>query len=548
MEPTLLLLPLLGPASLAVVGLLARRETGRNPRRVMAATRIANVLGLAGAGITAVLVAAGGPRTVPLPLLGDWGFMLRLDALSAVMLGLVAFMGAVVLRYSRNYLDGDERHGSFLGRLALTVGCVMMLVLSGHLVQLSVFWALTSFALHRLLLFYPDRRGAVVAARKKWIVARLGDAALAGAAVLLYLTFGTGELALLLERAAEAAGSLGAGAGLAAAEGAGSKIAIPGGVLLPTLLIALSAALKSAQFPAHGWLAEVMETPTPVSALLHAGIINGGTFLVVRLGEVMLLSPPALHLLVVVGGFTALFGSVVLVTQNSVKVALAYSSAAHMGFMLLLCGLGAFPVAILHLVAHSFYKAHAFLSSGSAVEMAQGAVKGPYRRPRLASVLAGMILALGTVWGTGALLGISLTGRPVAMGLAGVLAIALTQLWVRGLDDSQAPLVLGRTLVAAAGTTLAFFTLEAGAARILAGAVPVPETASPATLALMGVVVTAFALTILAQLYLPSLAGTRWGAALYLHLRNGLYANALFDRLVGALRPLPSRTLSTETR
>jgi NAD(P)H-quinone oxidoreductase subunit 5 len=337
------------------------------------------------------------------------------------------------------------------------------------------------------------------------------------------------------------AASLGDGAALASGATAGS--------LLPAgLLVALSAALKSAMFPTHGWLIEVMETPTPVSALLHAGIINGGTFLVVRLGEVMLLAPAALWALIAVGAFTAFFGSVVLTTQNSVKVALAYSSAAHMGFMLMLCGLGAFPVAILHLVAHSFYKAHAFLSSGSAVEMVQGAVKGPDRAPGLASIAMGMLLSVGTLATFSWLLGIPVTERPVTVGLAAILVISLTQLWTRGVDDDPRPVVLGRTLLAASGVTLAFFTLESLAARILIDAVPLAEQVPGVTLGLMSGVVLLFAGTVVAQLRLPALRHSPRWAGLWVHLRNGLYANTWFDRLVGTLRLDGSRRLSAQGR
>lgn len=531
MPPIVWLTPLLAPLALGLVAWFAARRPGPNPTAVIHASRIASVVAVGAAVATALLVVIGGGRSAPLPVVGDLGFVVRLDALSAVMLALVAFMGAVLLRFSSTYLDGDARHGVFLGRFALTVASVMMLVLSGHLVHLAVFWAATSFALHRLLLFYPDRRAAVVAARKKWIVARLGDGLLIAAAVVLYGAFGTGDLASILEMAS----------GFAAAG------ALPAGVGLAAFLVAASAALKSAQFPTHGWLIEVMETPTPVSALLHAGIINGGTFLIVRLGEVVLLSPATLGFLIVVGGWTALFGSIVLVTQNSVKVSLAYSSAAHMGFMLLLCGLGAFPVAILHLVAHSFYKAHAFLSSGSAVESARAAPAAVPRPVTTASVLAGVALSLATVLGIAGLLGISVFHEPVTVGLAGILAVSLTQLWSRGVEDRGSWPVLGRTLMAAAGTTLAFFTLEAGAAALLSDAVARPEGTSVAQRVLMSLIVGAFALTIVAQLRLSALVHTPRWAALYVHLRNGLYANALFDRLVGAYAPAPSNFLPTES-
>ena len=122
--------------------------------------------------------------------------------------------------------------------------------------------------------------------------------------------------------------------------------------------IKLTAALKSAQFPSQAWLLEVMETPTPVSALLHAGILNAGIFLVSRFSDIMVMSPIASYMLIIIGTVTALFASSVMLTQANIKTSLGYSSAGHMGFMMIQCGLGAFPLAILHLVAHSFYKAH----------------------------------------------------------------------------------------------------------------------------------------------------------------------------------------------
>ncbi|MEJ2540653.1 MAG: proton-conducting transporter membrane subunit [Gemmatimonadota bacterium] len=532
MEPIWTVLPLLAPLALGVVALLARWQPGPAPTAVLRVASVASGVGLVVAAATALGVALAGPATSPLLGLGGLGFALRLDALSATMLALVAFMGWVVLRYSRNYLDGDARHGTFVGRLALTVASVMLLVLSGNLAQLVVFWTATSFALHRLLLFYPDRRGAVVAARKKFIVARAGDLSLAVAAGILVWIFGTADLALLLDQAAAA------GPALANAPGLG----------VATLLVVLSAALKSAQFPTHGWLIEVMETPTPVSALLHAGIINGGTFLVVRLGDVVLLTPTAMYLLIVVGGFTALFGSVVMVTQTSVKVSLAYSSAAHMGFMLLLCGLGAFPVAILHLVAHSFYKAHAFLASGSAIEALAMRTRAPSSVPSLGRILTGMAAAVATVATVSWALGVSVLDRPVALGLAAILAVGLTQLWTRGLEEN-APggLVLRRIGLQAAAVTLAFFGLELGAAWILDDAVPTEVAPDPTSLALMSLVVLAFCSVVLLQLRLPAVAASPTWARLRVHARNGFYANAVFDRIVGSLR-VPASPFTLRSR
>lgn len=533
MQLFLAIFPALAPLGLGLVAILSLREPGPWPRSVLGAARGASLLGMGVAAGACVRVAVAGPVTTPVLGWAGVGFSLRLDALSVVMLAMVALMAWVLLRYSENYLDGDPRHGRFLGLLAGTAASVMLLVLSGNLLHLAVLWAVTSLALHRLLLFYPERVGARIAARKKFLVARAGDLALAVGALLLFRLFGTADLATLLERAA-------------------ATEVPPPGLLAATLLVAASAALKSAQFPTHGWLMEVMETPTPVSALLHAGIINGGTFLVVRLADVMLLTPPALHFLLVVGGFTAVFASVVMTTQNSVKVALGYSSAAHMGFMLLLCGLGAFPVAILHLVGHSFYKAHAFLSSGSAVEAFQGGPRAPATVPPAGTILAGMAAAVGTVAAVGVAVGMPPWEKPVSLGLAAILAIGLTQLWSRGMEHRSSLRVVGRTAGYAVATSLAFFLLEAAALLLLGEAVPAPDAAGPGTLALMALVVLVFAGTVLTQLRLPALLGTPRWAALWVHLHNGLYANLLFDRLVGALRvrgaDSSTRSLTVETQ
>ena len=135
-------------------------------------------------------------------------------------------------------------------------------------------------------------------------------------------------------------------------------------------LFVLAAMTKSAQFPFHSWLPDTMEAPTPVSALMHAGIINAGGFLVIRLSPLVVLSPAALGMLAMIGAITAPLGGVVMLSQTSVKRSLAFSTIAQMGFMMLQCGLGGFSAALLHIVAHSLYKAHAFLSSGSVLEQA----------------------------------------------------------------------------------------------------------------------------------------------------------------------------------
>ncbi|MCB0075221.1 MAG: hypothetical protein KDE20_27370, partial [Caldilineaceae bacterium] len=312
---------------------------------------------------------------------------------------------------------------------------------------------------------------------------------------------------------------------------------MPAGAGWAAVLIVLAAVLKSAMFPFHGWLLEVMETPTPVSALLHAGLLNAGTFLVVRLGEPVILSAPALQMLMLVGGFTALFASTAMITQSSVKVSLAYSSAAHMGFMLMLCGLGAHSVAIMHLVAHSFYKAHAFLSAGSVVEYT-GAFGGQkfQAKPRPLTMAASLPAALLMYVTVGTLAGIDLTAKPGEMALGAIFVMAVTYLLVQASNGARDRFVITRTMLAAGAVTLAFFALELMAAWILADAVayfPQPDTA---TLAVMILMVVAFAVVLLLNTLRPAMAGSRAWRAAYVHLKHGFYANTLFDRLIGALR------------
>jgi NAD(P)H-quinone oxidoreductase subunit 5 len=512
------LLALLGPATLLLVSAVAAGEAHPRPRRTLLAARLATGLTLALAVAAAVAVATRGAAVSPTLGIGEWGLGVRLDALSVTLFLLIAFVGTVVADFSRRYLDGDPRQAAFAARLCMTLAAVITLVLAANLLTLVLAWIATSLALHTLLVFRPERRGAVVAARKKFIAARIGDAALVGAAVLLFAAFGTADIGAILDAAA-------------AARAAGE---VPGLAVGAAALIAVAAILKSAQFPLHGWLPEVMETPTPVSALLHAGIINAGGFLVVRFADVMLLSPGALHTLAIVGGFTALFGAVVMLTQPAVKTQLAWSTVAQMGFMLLQCGLGSFALAVLHLVAHSLYKAHAFLSSGSAVDVAR-AVPGRVLPPVSALHIAlGLPLALGLYVAVAAGASLVLGSSPAVIALGAIMVLGLTHFLIQGVRGG--PGVFLRVAGAALGVSLLYVTAQAAAAWLLADAVPATPPAGPVDLAIMALAVASFAAVSVGQLVAPRLAGARVAQAAYVHLQNGLYLNALLNRLVGAFR------------
>lgn len=509
-------LPLLAPVTLLLVTAVSRFQAGRWPIAVERSLAVATGVGVVASLASAFLLAA---RAVS-PEASGIDALVRLDGLGVTMLVMVSVLVAAIGRFSSTYLEGDGRHGAFLGRLAATAASVQVLVLANDLVVFWLAWVATSVCLHQLLLFYPERPRAQIAARKKFLVARLGDLFLGVAFLLLWWHFETTSLTALFTALSSAAGS----------------------ALLTAcaVLLVLTALLKSAQFPTHGWLVEVMEAPTPVSALLHAGVLNAGPFLILRFAPVVELALVSQWLLIAVGGCTALFASVVLLTQPSVKVALGYSSAAHMGFSLFVCGIGVYPAAALHLVAHSFYKAHAFLSSGSTVEATKSArieLPRPTRSP-LALAL-GMVGALSTYAAVGALLGVTPGDDPALLLVGCVLMLGLTQFLATGLDPRAGFRVHARVIAAAAAVTATFFALEALACFALAGSIPARASTSLARLA-PGVAIIVAGLLVIAAQQLGRERLPPQLEQLRIHLRHGLYLNAYFDRLV---RAFPARTM-----
>lgn len=340
----------------------------------------------------------------------------------------------------------------------------------------------------------------------------MGDVALLAAAVMLASAYGTGDLGQILVAAR-------------AGEGGGWAIAA-------AALLALAAMLKSAQFPTHGWLTEVMETPTPVSALLHAGVINAGGFLLIRFADVLLLAPGVLAALVIVGGFTALFGGLVMLTQPAVKTSLAWSTVAQMGFMTFECGLALFPLALLHLVAHSLYKAHAFLSSCGAVEAVVATRRpGPVAIPNARAVLRAFLAALTIFVLIG--LGFGLVHKsPQALALGTILIFGVAYLLAQGFADAAPGALPLRTATYAVATSIAYFTLQALAFHITADVLPPTPAPGPLEWVLIVLALLSFGLVAVLQAMFPLWAYHPAAAGLRVHLANGLYANAAFDRLI----------------
>ena len=514
--------PVLGPLALAAIGWIPDGASNAHPRAVARFAALAAALALALAIVAATHVGRAGVLATGTLGADGIGFGLYLDTLGAVMFALVAFVGLIVLVYSRNYLDGDPRQGRFVTGLSLTLAAVLLLIASGNLLQLALAWIATSLALNRLLLFRRERPYAVLAARKKFVTSRLGDACLITAIVLIYGLFGT------LDYTGVFAGIAGLPTGHP-----------PAAVHAIAALLVVAALLKSAQFPLHGWLTEVMETPTPVSALLHAGIINAGGFLVLRFAGLIALSAPALDTLVIVGGVTALFGSVVMLTQASVKVSLAYSTIAQMGFMMLECGLGAFSAALLHIVAHSLYKAHAFLSSGSVIDLARASWSpSPGGAPHPARMVIAVTAVLGVALGIGAAFGVTPAAQPGVLALGAIVLLGLTHLVAQSIDERPNVYVIGRTLIVAGAVAVAYFALQAGVAWALAASLPADTGAhGPVRIALAAAVVLAFAAVTIVQSRLPGpVNDPRW-LALYTHAANGFYVNTFANRLALRLWP-----------
>ena len=444
------------------------------------------------------------------------------DGASSLMLLLVSFVGWVICRFSVRYLDGDKQQGSYFRWTAATIGAVSMMAISGNLLMFAVAWVLTSFGLHHLLLHFPDRPAAQRAAWTKFVISRVGDVALVTALVLTYAKFKTLDFAQLF--AALSSSDVDA-------VGSGIPIALIGWFLIA------AAVLKSAQFPFHGWLPQTMETPTPVSALMHAGIVNAGGYLLIRMSPLVVHAPSALTTLAIIGAVTAVFGGVVMMTQASVKQALAYSTIAQMGFMMLQCGMGAFTAAMLHLLAHSLYKAHAFLNSGSVVSqsMATNGAKPIPNGPR-SGWLGLLIVSAGTLavlFSTSYLTGFNFASKPGAFVFTFTLSLALIT-WGWRMFSLGSPQTMVAGLIGVASLSVFYMAGYLAIAKVLGGSVPTATLPQTAFLVNGCIAVTFCVLLGLhSAVRRPQQAG--WLQAFRVHAANGFYLDAFYRRLANAL-------------
>jgi NADH-quinone oxidoreductase subunit L len=280
-----------------------------------------------------------------------------LDPLTAFMLVMVTFVGFLIFLFGTAYMSGDERYPKFFCYLSLFASAMLGIVVSNSLLLTFIAWELVGLASYMLIGFWFERPSAAAAAKKAFMTTRVGDLGFLLGMVwldhahgsLLYYDGGAG----FLENNALAAPAL---------------LAAAGGI---TLLLFAGAAGKSGQFPLHVWLPDAMEGPTPVSALIHAAtMVAAGVFLMARIFPLLALSQLALTVVAFTGALTALLGAMVAVAQNDIKRVLAFSTVSQLGYMMLAVGVGAWPAAIFHLLAHAFFKALLFLGAGSVIHAA----------------------------------------------------------------------------------------------------------------------------------------------------------------------------------
>ena len=277
----------------------------------------------------------------------DVGMDLLYDPLSALFLLLITGVGSLIHVYSIGYMAHDERRRRFFGYLNLFVAAMLMLVLSANYLGLFLGWEGVGLASYLLIGFWQHKHSAAAAAKKAFVINRVGDVGLSLAIALFFVTFGTTDFAAISAASSDASERTLTALGL---------------------LLLLGACGKSAQVPLQAWLLDAMEGPTPVSALIHAAtMVTAGVYLVVRSNFIFELAPAAQTAVVVVAVVTLLWGAILGCAKDDIKKALAGSTMSQIGYMMLGAGLGVagYAFAIFHLLTHGFFKANMFLGAGS---------------------------------------------------------------------------------------------------------------------------------------------------------------------------------------
>jgi NADH-quinone oxidoreductase subunit L len=280
------------------------------------------------------------------------GIAFRLDALSLIMALVVTFVSFLIHLYSTEYMAGDDGYSRFFAYMNLFVGMMLTLVLADNLLLLYLGWEGVGLCSYLLIGFWYRDPANGRAARKAFIVTRVGDTAMAIGLFVLFLNLGTLQIQDLMQRAAQQWAS-------------GSALPVAAAALL------LGGALgKSAQLPLQTWLPDAMAGPTPVSALIHAAtMVTAGVYLIARTNVLFTLAPAVQTAVAVIGALTLLLAGCSALTQSDIKRVLAYSTISQIGYMFLALGVGAWSAAIFHFMTHAFFKALLFLAAGAVIHV-----------------------------------------------------------------------------------------------------------------------------------------------------------------------------------
>ncbi|PPJ13738.1 proton-conducting transporter membrane subunit [Nocardia cyriacigeorgica] len=407
----LLLVSVLLPAMTGPL-LLAGWRTGRCGVAVTAFAAVSAV-------VVAMEVAVRGPVAAVMTAGPDGSAVAGFyaDRVSVLLLLLVLGVSAVVQGFATRYLRGDARADRFAALTGLLTAATAAMVTAATLIGMAVAWSMVGLGLWWLLRVYRADAWVPVAVARTARMVLVGDIALWTGVIVATVQWGNVDLrALELPTTTSAAGSLVAGA------------------------LVVAAVARSALVPMAGWLPATVAAPTPLSALLHAGIVNGGGVLMLRLHPMIDSYAAVMGLAFVAGALTAVYGTALMLTRPDVKSALAYSTVGQMGFMVMTCALGAYSAALFHLVAHGMYKATLFLGSGSAV--------GDHLRERTApprplgspgarrafgalALLVPTVALAGAVWLWESVFGLAHSGTVLLLAFAWVTGTRLMWGWAR---------------------------------------------------------------------------------------------------------------------
>jgi len=274
----------------------------------------------------------------------------KIDNITVLMLLVVNIISFLVHVFSIEYMRGDRLYTRYFAYLGIFTFSMLGIVLTHNLLMMYIFWELVGLSSYLLIGFWYEKKSASDAAKKAFIVNRIGDIGMFAGILILFTQYKTFTFDVIYQQIAAGNIPFGSNAWLTAAG----------------ILIFMGAVGKSAQFPLHVWLPDAMEGPTPVSALIHAAtMVAAGVYLVVRI--FVMLTADAMLVIAVVGAFTSLVAATIALTQNDIKKVLAYSTVSQLGYMVMSLGVGAYAFAFFHLVTHAFFKACLFLGSGSVI-------------------------------------------------------------------------------------------------------------------------------------------------------------------------------------